>query len=397
MPANSHDAAASALGYLHQIDWALLEMIRTGPTRPDHGIMLEQHDDVSWVNGASPTELLQVKHHADRKGGLSDMSVDLWTTFQVWMDDKKFVDPSGPALGIVTTSTASPGTAASLLRPVGRDQEQALELLDTAALTSNNGETAATRSAWLDLDENVRRDFLARVTVLDASPTIGDVTGQIREALYWVVNDPQRQDLFLQDLFGWWHMVAIDMLQKTRGPINAVQVSVHLDQLKERYGPNSLPPTIDRVLDDAAGELEAQYSHRIFVKQLGFIDVRTRAIQMAILDFHNAVAQTTDWADRSLLDMREFDRFKDALAEEWAWAFEEMMSQVADDADEEERKRLGRALFFRLRDSTQHHIHDSYRERFYNTGVQLELADEARHGWHPDFESLLEGVMVTGV
>lgn len=391
---SSHDASASALGYLHQIDWALLEMIRNGPTRPDHGIMLEQHDDISWVEGATATDLLQVKHHADRQGALGDMSVDLWTTFKVWMDDPTFIDSSGPALAIVTTSTASAGTAASMLRPTDRDPEEALALLYSAALASKNGDTAAARSAWLGLDENVRRDFIARVTVLDASPTIGDVSEQIREALYWVINEPQRRDFFIQDLLGWWHMVAIDMLKKTRGSISAVQVSAHLDYLKERYGPNSLPPTIERVLDDAAGELGVQYSHRIFVKQLGFIEVRTRTIQMAILDYHNAVAQTTDWASRSLLDMREFDRFKDALAEEWAWAFEDMMSQVSDDADEKERKRLGRALFFKLRDSTQHRVHNSYFERFYNVGVQLEIADEGRHGWHPDFENLLESVMV---
>ena len=64
MPVGDHSAAASAGGYLYQVRWALLNLLREAPTRPDEVLKLEMHDDVSWedVTGTA-TELLQTKLH----------------------------------------------------------------------------------------------------------------------------------------------------------------------------------------------------------------------------------------------------------------------------------------------------------------------------------------------
>jgi len=111
-----HDASASALGYLHQVLWGLVELLRTGPTRPDHGLMLEEHDDVSWAAKGEPTELLQLKHHTGSAGNLSDKSVDLWKSIKVWLDDPRFIAVDGPTLCLITTADAPEGSAASKLR-----------------------------------------------------------------------------------------------------------------------------------------------------------------------------------------------------------------------------------------------------------------------------------------
>jgi Cap4 dsDNA endonuclease len=44
-----HSAAASAAGYMYQTNWALVELLRKGQTRPDQAITLELHDDVAWT------------------------------------------------------------------------------------------------------------------------------------------------------------------------------------------------------------------------------------------------------------------------------------------------------------------------------------------------------------
>jgi hypothetical protein len=62
MPADQHNASASAVGYLYQVNWCLIELLESASTRPDQAISLETHDDVAWEESGSPVELLQSKH-----------------------------------------------------------------------------------------------------------------------------------------------------------------------------------------------------------------------------------------------------------------------------------------------------------------------------------------------
>ena len=96
MAPDTHDAAQSAVGYLYQSEWPLLELIRRAGEQPDLGLSMELHDDVSWEEDGTPAELLQLKHHIGRQGGIGDMSVDLWKTLAVWMDVHPAADPMGP-------------------------------------------------------------------------------------------------------------------------------------------------------------------------------------------------------------------------------------------------------------------------------------------------------------
>jgi hypothetical protein len=55
----SHSAAASALGYLYQSQWPLVELLRRGRDEPDSAVTLELYDDVAWDEEGTPSELLQ--------------------------------------------------------------------------------------------------------------------------------------------------------------------------------------------------------------------------------------------------------------------------------------------------------------------------------------------------
>jgi hypothetical protein len=43
-----HDAASSALGYLYQSQWPLVELLLRGADRPDAATTVELYDDVAW-------------------------------------------------------------------------------------------------------------------------------------------------------------------------------------------------------------------------------------------------------------------------------------------------------------------------------------------------------------
>jgi hypothetical protein len=99
-----------ALGYRYQTTWALLELLRRAPGRPDASISLEMHDDVAWDADGSPEELLSLKHHVNTTRNLADGSDDLWRTLRVWMDTANPGDPHGHTLTLVTTASAAAGS-----------------------------------------------------------------------------------------------------------------------------------------------------------------------------------------------------------------------------------------------------------------------------------------------
>ncbi|RKR76297.1 ABC-three component system protein [Frondihabitans australicus] len=391
---NSHDASASAVGYLHQVAWGLLELLRFGKDRPDQGILLEKWDDVSWDDEGTPTELLQLKSHKPGTKPLTDKSDDWWRTVQVWMDDARFLAAHGPRLALVTTSLAPQGSAASFLRPDSdRDSTRALKLLNHAAQSSNNAETKASRDAWLALTDSTRHDLLERVEVLDEST--GDVLAEIRRELFLIPpRDAARKKDLEQALLGWWHAVALDMLRGSRGSINAMQLATEIDRLSRRFGGDALYTTVDEVDQDAWSGIVADHGDRLFVRQMDLIGLNNRLVEMSIINFYRQVEQTTDWLDRDLIEMREFDSFKNSLATEWEWRFHAMCDELPRDATEETKKAKGRELFHALRTLASMKIRSDYADTFYGHGVQMEIADEGHHGWHQDFNALLESVTV---
>lgn len=389
-----HGASASALGYLYQVDWALLELLRNGKHRPDYGVTLEKDDDVSWEKDGSPTELLQLKHHSSTASSLTDMSDDWWRTLKVWMDDASLRDAAGPMLCLITTATAGLSSAAALLRPDdgSRDPLAAVTIVNKAAMGSTNKATAASRELWLALPPQDQIGLLDRVRVLDSS--VHDVAAAIREELYFTIpSEPALRESFEHELFGWWRSVALDILNRTRGPITPMQVRAQVERLSDRFRPGSLPTT-DLIADDALPGLVADHTNKLFVKQMHWIGLKDRQVEKAIVNFHRQVAQTTDWVDRDLIEMREFDAFKQELADEWEWRFLDMCDELGDGASEDQKRAAGRKLFADLRQNVAAHIRATYTESFYGHGVQLEIADDGTHGWHQDFDNLLTAITV---
>ncbi|MFB7178578.1 hypothetical protein ACFCYI_12830 [Streptomyces sp. NPDC056257] len=136
MASSTHEASASALGYLFQAQLALLELLRGQEDRPDGAISLKLHDDVAWEEAGRPVELLQVKHHIRSVRSLGDKDDDVWRTIQSWMDTHRPGDEHGPTLTLVTTQLARPGTAMAALTVPNPAPAEALKLLVAAAQES---------------------------------------------------------------------------------------------------------------------------------------------------------------------------------------------------------------------------------------------------------------------
>ena len=133
---NRFGAAGSALGYLAQVEYALLIALQRMDAEDSLKLSLETVDDITFEIEGRPQELWQTKHHVGRQGSLGDASPDLWKTLHNWIE----TSDECSACFLFTTASAQPGTAASLLGPARSrdDVVAARRKLDGVAQASGN-------------------------------------------------------------------------------------------------------------------------------------------------------------------------------------------------------------------------------------------------------------------
>jgi hypothetical protein len=389
----SHGASASALGYLYQSQWPLVELLRRAGVEPDSAVTLELHDDVSWEEDGTPTELLQLKHHVNATGSLGDKDDDLWRTMRVWMDAHPPGDPSGPTLTLVTTQTAAAGTAAAALRTGARAAVTARQLLEAAARESTAQATADVRQRFLDLPDADRAVFVDRIHVLDAEPSIGDdLEAELRRVLYLVLPKDHEQT-FMDQLWGWWHRVAVNLLRQTRGTITALDLKAKIDELRNAFAGDNLPTLVRR--DDIDFDVEQTYANRKFVEQLRWIALTAKLLQKAMIDYYRAYAQSALWVEDNLVALDELQIFEADLIDEWERQFEFMKMKLPEGADGGAQERGGQELFRLVTENSNVRLR-AYDEPFYTHGTLHGLADDGRIGWHPEFQARLEALLLGG-
>ena len=137
---NRFSAAGSALGYLAQVEYALLIALQRMDTEDGLRLSLETVDDITFEVEGQPQELWQTKHHVDRQGSLGDASPDLWKTLHNWLE----TSDERSACFLYTTAMAKADTAAGLLGPVRSREEvvAAREKLDAVAHAAGNAASA---------------------------------------------------------------------------------------------------------------------------------------------------------------------------------------------------------------------------------------------------------------
>jgi hypothetical protein len=387
-----HTASGSALGYLFQVERALLELIRRSDETP-LSLFMERLDDFELETARSALEILQTKHHVGASGDLSDMSVDLWRSIGVWVDVVSHTPGLGQvALVLLTTSSVPPGTAASHLQETGRDTDLALSILEEAARRSSNHATAGARSAFLALDPAERARLISSVRIHAAQTGIAIVDDEIASALRLRLSlAPAFHEAFVERLKGWWYRESVRMLSEPEAGITADDLVRFLQQLRDTFHPEDLPLTIEFV-NPTDSEL-ASYRSEFFVAQLEWIAYSNKQLLIAIRDYHRAFAERSRWAREGILRPGELDEYEKRLVDQWQRVFEDMVSELAG-SSEEDRQRAGRLLLQRLRDSTAVTLRPRYAEVFLTHGTLHGLANRSMVGWHPDFETRLESLLL---
>jgi hypothetical protein len=390
MSTTTFSAVDATLGYLYQVRCALLWTLRRLKVEPDFLVGIETPDDVAFETvGGDPTELLQTKHHRRGTGALTDASPDLWKTLRIWFEGvASRAIPRTARLCIITTGTAPDSSAASHLRAKSRDVKAARQALDATAGSSGNASNAAGYRAYLTASPAERTAILERVVVLDASPTIGDLDGELRQEVYWAAGK-EHHAAFLERLEGWWFRSVLRQLggaPTTR--IGSVEVEAQMSDLREQFKQEALPiddDLLEFTLDDTT---RAAHETSIFVRQLELVQAGKRRIAAAIRDYYRAFEQRSRWLRDDLVVGMDLHKYERRLLEEWELVFEAMRDELGDSAAEGAKVTAAQSVL-KWAERTPFPIRPQVTEPFVSRGSFHMLSDDVRIGWHPEFRDRL--------
>lgn len=327
--ASAFSAAGPPLGYLAQVDYALLAALERMDDEDDFAVSIDTLDDIVFHDAESDdaTAKWQSKYTIDQTRSLSDASTDLWKTLANWI-----AEPGEAHTRLVLLAVASGGPTAALLRVGGdRDVVGAQQRLERTAHTSASDSNAGYYAAFLALSTDQRRAPLDRIEVFDGVLPIAEVQSLLERAVRKSVK-PQRRAALVDRLRGWWHKRAIAHLDVVaRGlpdRIGAGELESELLEIADALRDDNLP--ID-VLDMAEPtEQEVSESDRIFVAQLRLVALGSERLRKCIYDHDRAFAQRSRWQRDRLLEVGELSRCDRDLKEAW----ERYFLPVGEDDDE---------------------------------------------------------------
>jgi hypothetical protein len=386
----SHEASASATGYLYQCRIALLMGLKTMPFNLNQDISIERFDDVAFENTGTPSELIQTKHHIEKSGSLTDASSDLWKTLLIWLKAVKADGqlPFRTKFFLMTTGSAPDGSAASYLRAIAneRNEEEADKLLAATATTSKNVDHTEAYGIYSGLSKEVRLSLLRSITVLDDAPNIMDVVEDIRATLYMAAPKDQIANL-VERLEGWWFGRVIDCLVNKKS-IPLLALDQRIDELREEFKRNALP--VDVKGSVPSPEVIADLDKRPFVQQLRRIKIGTPRIELAIRDYYRAYEQRSRWLRQELLVDGELERYEEDLKEAWEPRFLTLLDSLPKPCAADLKISGGQKIFQWVEQDADFPLR-TVRERFLTHGSFQMLANRSVVGWHPDFKES-EGV-----
>lgn len=385
-------AGEQGLGYMYQARLALLQLLQLPE---DTAIFLEKDDDLDFIDSDGGKSLASLKHKAigDR---LTDLSTDFWKSVNIWLTRYKRDGRATSNLRffLFTTGTVSSGSFLARLlpdQPVATGDATALtELADAALAGSTSKLIAPIATAFNELSDPEKQDFLERILILDGNPRIGDIPALIRDKQLRCIRREHREFVF-ERLEGWWTDAVIKQLTGARPEgIFGYEVSDKLSNLAEEYKADNLPITFRGKAP--ADEIDTDADPRLFVAQLREIGISSNRIRSAILDYYRAFEQRSAWARENLLALGEVEEYEDRLADEWGRYKDVAFEKLKGDSAEEALREAGSALYnwaeFETGKTESLRIRARVTEPYVLRGSLHILADatpEPRVYWHPRF------------
>jgi len=391
METTKYSASASMTGYLYQCRLALLESLKRLKTNPNLTVAIETLDDVVFETEGTSTEIIQIKHHINRKANLTDASIDLWKTIRIWCDlSRAGILQNGVALYMMTTANAPESSAAFNLKIEGRNISVAERLLLQTAQTSVSEANKEAYSSFCGLTPESRRKLMESAFIIDQCPLTQDIDQHLQEEV-WNACHRTKIETFLIYLEGWWFKRILKSLNNKQSmPILGEEIDSRFDELREQFKSDSLPIHDD--LKTVAVNHEF-YQNHTFVHQLKLIEVGAKRIAIAVNNYYRAFEQRSRWIREDLILVGNIEDYEKQLVEEWETYFETMREDLGDNAAEQEKVKAARNIYEWVEKEADMPIIPRCQEPFITRGSYHILSDRLEVGWHPEFRTRLEHLL----
>ncbi|AZC63938.1 ABC-three component system protein [Pseudomonas chlororaphis] len=388
---DKYSAGEQGLGYIYQARLALLHLMQLPE---DTAVFLEKDDDLDFIDAAGGKSLASLKHKAigDR---LTDLSTDFWKSVNIWLSRYKRDGRATSNLRffLFTTGKVSADSFLARLLPdqlIVGEVATLTELADAAIATSKSRLIGPIATAFNELSDLEKQDFLERILILDSSPRIGDIPATIRDKCMRSIRREHR-DFVFERLEGWWTDAVIKQLTGARAEgIFGYEVSDKLSSFAEEYKADNLPITFRG--KTPAAEIDTETDPRLFVAQLRSIGISSNRIRSAISDYYRAFEQRSAWARENLLVSGEVEEYEDRLADEWSRYKDVAFEKLKDESAEEALREAGATLYnwaeFETGKIESLRIRARVSEPFVLRGsfhILADAAPEPRVYWHPKF------------
>lgn len=388
---NIFSAVAPMVGYLYQIRYPLMEMLRTGEGK---FLTIEKFDDIGIEDIHGKKTFVQLKHHGG--GSLSNSSADLWKTIRIWCSgiNSNSIDVHKTNFNIITTQTASDNSIAYYMTPRGKEEKICEdEIIEKLKYVSENSVSKENKEAYEEFkrtDLIDLKELINNITIIDNAPNIIDLESKIKKYIQYSC-PIQHIDAFYSRLEGWWIKRAIDHLTvEALSPIPYEELRCKIDDLREQFMLENLP--ID-FADDINIDT-AIYQEKIFIEQLKLIGVKGNRCVNAIHDYYKASCQRSRWSREELLAIDEIEKYETKLKKEWERIFDSFVEELDYiEVCEDNKKKCGRDVYKKIELDTRINIRKNCSEAYIMRGSYQMLADELKVGWHPDFKKIIANIM----
>jgi hypothetical protein len=392
------DASQSALGYLHQCQYALLLGLQRDE-EPNLCISIEKLDDIAFHETPSSADvakqLLQVKHHINRAGGLGNASPDIWKTIRIWSEGvaKNQIDLNHASLCLLTTTTPTNRNALRFLSPDSavRKPENARSKLELAGAASISDTIKQAYAVYMGLNASQRVKLFNAMFLLDTSLMAVDLQKAIGIAVRHAV-EPQHRLAFVERLQGWWYQRVVVHLSATVNepiPVMAIQQQVH--ELRGHFQRDCLPD--DLFKEQLPPEATPTADDRMFILQLLLIGLSKQRQRIAQEDHYRAFSQRSRWVKDNLIGMDDLSNFESRLVDSWRLKFLIMKDALQDGSDDLQLVRHGLNLYQWVETDAPSQsalwVRPQFQSQYMTRGSFHILAELLRVGWHPEYESRL--------
>jgi hypothetical protein len=395
MPDETSQFAASepALGYLYQLRYALLEVLRLPE---ETTCFIEKDDDIDFTDPDEGRILASLKHKAPGDT-LTDLSPDFWKSVRIWLTD--YLNESKKTYSdkyiLCTTGKVQVGSLLAAFLPDASLAEKLPDRIATVLAGSSSATIKKTIDLLAKLPQDQWPDFFRRITIYDCQERIQNVPEVIITEKLRTVRPQFRRPVY-ERLEGWWIDQCIELLAgRRRDPFRSAEVSEMLSLIAEQFREDNLP--IDFEKAEPKEGVDPDSDERYFVKQLRAIGLGSERLTRAILDYYRAFEQRGKWQRENVTLTGEIEQYDDRLVDEWERIREIVIEDLKPDSPEELLQATGRKLLNELstRDHPNLRIRTDVTATYVVMGSYHILANEdiPRVHWHPRFNERMSEIL----